>query len=136
MHGTYLGCTILVLALALPCPAQVGNAEKSPVLPVGPHTIAGPATVEGAPGSSTVIFINAGGPQFFYVTVVNHGQVDVAFVLSQPNSAPASYKVQPKGSCAFRFQVTSMVQLSFGKAQEQSGVGKATWRIDLVPNSK
>ena len=131
---SYLTCGVLVVA------AVSGGAGTTGQLPSGNNAIAGPAFLEGAAGSKTIIFSNFSGEnQQYGITIINQGKLSVTLKDSgQLGGSNFSATIEPGTSFGAHVSLnnTSSIQVGFDKSEENSERGKLLWRVDIIPRKK
>jgi hypothetical protein len=115
-------------------PAKQPDAKPVELQP-GLNTVAGLVLLEGAPGSTTVMFSNLSrSDQYYGVTLVNQGTVRAELKGNSFKGFPPVI-VEPGASQGVHIfiQHTANIQVAFAKSDDKNARGKIAWRIDLVP---
>jgi hypothetical protein len=114
-------------------PAPQPGAKPIELQP-GLNTVAGLAVLEGAPGSTKVMFTNLSASQQWYgVTLVNQGTVRAALKGDSFTGFPPVI-VEPGESQGVHIVVKhpANIQVAFAKSDDRNARGKVAWRVDLV----
>jgi hypothetical protein len=118
------------------CTAQ--PATQPGVKPVelqpGLNTVAGLVALEGAPGSTPVMFTNLSADLRWYgVTLLNQGNVRVE-LKGDPFKGFPPVIVEPGASQGVHIviQHQASIQVAFAKSDDKNAHGKVAWRVDLV----
>jgi hypothetical protein len=134
---SYLCAGVLLLAGAITGAPEPGKTTR---LTSASNTIAGPALLEGAPGSKTLIFSNfSGDKQQYGITIVNHGNVEATLKdCGQFGGSNFSAAVPPGPAYGAHIILDngSSVEVSFDKSEKKSAQCRLTWRVDIVPKRK
>jgi hypothetical protein len=91
--------------------------------------------LEGAPGSTTVLFANLSGDIRSYgVTLLNQGNIRVELKGDSFVGFPPVI-VEPGASQGVHTNVKhpGSIQVAFAKSDDKNARGKVAWRVDLVP---
>jgi hypothetical protein len=124
MKGSVTASVVLLLALTRCGVTQEGDQKKLCKLPVGPYTIAGPAVLETNSKVVELFRDNAGSLDACVTTIVNHGEKNVALL-----DTDRKVMIAPGESRAYLKRNCDSIALEF----QGSGVGRVSWRIDLLP---